>query len=80
MVHVLDSLARRGLVVRVRSQTDRRKQNIRLTGDGVALLAEIKTRALEADRILSDDIAAMKDLIRSGKILEAVEKKIGPLR
>jgi histidine ammonia-lyase len=35
---------------------------------------------LEADRILSDDIAAMKVLIRSGKILEAVEKKVGPLR
>ena len=34
---------------------------------------------LEADRILSDDIAVMKALIRSGKILEAVEKKIGPL-
>ena len=35
---------------------------------------------LEADRILSNDIAAMKALIRSGKILKAVEKKVGPLR
>jgi histidine ammonia-lyase len=35
---------------------------------------------LEVDRILSDDIAAMKALIRSGKILKAVEKKVGPLR
>ena len=35
---------------------------------------------LETDRILSDDIAAVKALIRSGKILKAVEKKLGPLR
>ncbi len=35
---------------------------------------------LEADRILSDDIAAMKALMRSGKIMKAVEKKVGPLK
>jgi len=35
---------------------------------------------LEKDRILSNDIEAMKDLIRSGKILAAVEKKVGELR
>jgi histidine ammonia-lyase len=34
---------------------------------------------LEKDRILSNDIMAMKDLIRSGKILTAVEKRVGLL-
>ena len=34
---------------------------------------------LEKDRILSNDIMAMKDLIRSGKILAAVEKRVGLL-
>jgi histidine ammonia-lyase len=35
---------------------------------------------LETDRILATDIAAMKQVMRSGKILRAVEKKIGKLR
>ena len=35
---------------------------------------------LETDRILATDIAAMKALIRSGKILAAVEKKVGKLK
>jgi histidine ammonia-lyase len=35
---------------------------------------------LERDRILSQDIEAMKDLMRSGKILQAVEKKVGELK
>ena len=35
---------------------------------------------LEKDRILSNDIEAMKGLIRSGKILAAVEKKVGELK
>ena len=34
---------------------------------------------LENDRILSKDIEALKALIRSGKILNAVEKQVGPL-
>jgi histidine ammonia-lyase len=34
---------------------------------------------LDSDRILASDIAAMIDLMRSGKILHAVEKKVGPL-
>ncbi len=34
---------------------------------------------LETDRILSKDIETVKALIRSGKILKAVEKKVGPL-
>jgi histidine ammonia-lyase len=35
---------------------------------------------LETDRILAADIATMKALIRSGKILTAVEKKVGKLK
>ncbi len=35
---------------------------------------------LGTDRILANDIAAMKELIRNGRILRAVEKKIGKLR
>ena len=35
---------------------------------------------LETDRILSQDIEAMRELIRSGKILAAVEKKVGGLK
>ncbi len=35
---------------------------------------------LENDRILSEDITAMKKLLRSGNILEAVEKKVGKLQ
>ena len=52
MVHVLDSLSKRELIERVRSETDRRKQHIRLTAAGYATLDEIKVRALEADRVL----------------------------
>jgi histidine ammonia-lyase len=35
---------------------------------------------LDSDRILSKDIEAIKDLMQSGKILEAVEKKVGKLK
>jgi histidine ammonia-lyase len=35
---------------------------------------------LEKDRILSKDIDTIKQLMRSGKILEAVEKRVGKLR
>jgi histidine ammonia-lyase len=35
---------------------------------------------LDSDRILSVDFRAIKTLLRSGKILEAVEKKVGKLR
>ena len=34
---------------------------------------------LEKDRILSTDIATVKQLMRSGKILNAVEKQVGEL-
>jgi len=35
---------------------------------------------LASDRILADDIAAMKELMQKGKILAAVEKKVGELK
>ena len=34
---------------------------------------------LEKDRVLSEDIAFMRQLMDSGKILEAVEEKVGRL-
>jgi histidine ammonia-lyase len=34
---------------------------------------------LEADRLLSPDIEAMRGLMRSGAILDVVENRIGPL-
>ncbi len=39
-----------------------------------------KIPSLEKDRILAYDIAAVKNLIHSGKILEAVEKRVGKLQ
>jgi histidine ammonia-lyase len=35
---------------------------------------------LDKDRIISNDIAAVKELMRNGKILKAVEKKVGALQ
>jgi len=52
-------------------------------GEGTLAAYQVIRKAippLEKDRILSNDIEAMKDLIRSGKILAAVEKTVGELR
>jgi histidine ammonia-lyase len=52
-------------------------------GEGTMEAYRVIRRAiphLETDRILSQDIAAMQELIRSGKILAAVEKKVGELK
>ena len=35
---------------------------------------------LDADRILHKDIDAVKQLMRNGQILDAVEKKVGKLK
>jgi histidine ammonia-lyase len=35
---------------------------------------------LDSDRILASDIAAMRELMRSSRILKAVEKKVGTLK
>ena len=35
---------------------------------------------LDKDRIISTDISAVKNLMRSGKVLNAVEKKVGKLQ
>ncbi|MFT5194665.1 MAG: DNA-binding MarR family transcriptional regulator [Cellvibrionaceae bacterium] len=84
MVHVLDALSKRGLVGRVRSETDRRKQHIRLTPAGEGLLAEIKIYALEADRILleaagisADEKEALLKLLRKLTDREIREQKRG---
>jgi len=52
-------------------------------GEGTLAAYQVIRKAippLEKDRILSNDIEAMKHLIRSGKILAAVEKTVGELR
>ena len=52
-------------------------------GEGTLAAYEIIRQTiphLASDRILSSDIAAMKELMQSGKILAAVEKKVGELK
>ena len=52
-------------------------------GDGTLSAYQIIREAispLETDRILSKDIETMKELIRTDKILKAVEKKVGQLQ
>jgi len=51
-------------------------------GEGTLAAYQAIRRAvphLEKDRILSSDIAAVKQLMRNGKILNSVEKKVGAL-
>jgi histidine ammonia-lyase len=51
-------------------------------GEGTLAAYQVIRKAiphLESDRILASDIATMKEIIRSGKIIQAVEKKIGKL-
>jgi histidine ammonia-lyase len=52
-------------------------------GEGTLAAYQVIRKAiphLESDRILARDIAAMRELMRSGKILQAVEKQIGKLK
>jgi hypothetical protein len=37
-------------------------------------------RDRDKDRIISSDVSAVKQLMRSGKILNTVEKKVGSLQ
>ncbi len=46
----LDRLEQRGLVQRVRDETDRRTQNVRITPQGEELVTSAITRLLQADR------------------------------
>jgi histidine ammonia-lyase len=51
-------------------------------GEGTLAAYQVIRRSiahLDTDRFLSADINAMRDLMRSGEILRAVEEKIGEL-
>jgi histidine ammonia-lyase len=53
------------------------------SGEGTLAAYQVIRQAvphLEKDRILSSDIAAVKQLMRNGKILNSVEKKVGDLQ
>jgi histidine ammonia-lyase len=53
------------------------------SGEGTLAAYQVIRQAvphLEKDRILSSDIAAVKQLMRNGKILDSVEKKVGDLQ
>jgi histidine ammonia-lyase len=47
--------------------------------DAVRRVVREKVRSLKADRVLQRDIDSARELILSGKILEAVETAVGPL-
>jgi histidine ammonia-lyase len=52
-------------------------------GEGTLAAYQVIRKAvphLEKDRIVSSDIAAVKQLMRTGKIINAVEKQVGSLR
>jgi DNA-binding MarR family transcriptional regulator len=53
MVSILDNLDKRKLVRRERSQDDRRRQYVRLTEHGAALLEEIKQKAFEVEELFA---------------------------
>jgi len=67
MVGILDSLSKRGLVHRVRSQEDRRKHHVRLTPAGKGLLEEIRRLAFKVEHIYKDETGLTKsewDMVR----------------
>jgi DNA-binding MarR family transcriptional regulator len=45
LVAVLDGLAQRGLILRETDMADRRRRNVRLTSNGVALVSELATES-----------------------------------
>lgn len=53
-------LEARGLVARVRAEVDRRRNVVRLTGEGVALLEELVPAATRVDRVLTSALTAQE--------------------
>ena len=57
LVKILDDLTKRGLLKRERSETDRRRQHVRLTAKGEQLRDRIRELAFAADQALLDEAA-----------------------
>jgi DNA-binding MarR family transcriptional regulator len=53
MVNILDELDKHKLVQRVRSQDDRRRQFVRVTDKGAAILDEVKRKAFEVEDVFA---------------------------
>lgn len=68
LTHVLISLERRGLIVRERSEEDRRRWYVRLTDEGRALEPELLPHAAEIDAMATESlspeqVATLKSLL-----------------
>jgi DNA-binding MarR family transcriptional regulator len=61
MVNILDELDKQKLVRRIRSQDDRRRQFVRVTDKGAALLAEIKQKAFEVEDVFAAEAGLTSD-------------------
>ncbi|MEM7801861.1 MAG: MarR family transcriptional regulator [Chloroflexota bacterium] len=72
LVKILDDLTRRGLLIRERSQVDRRTQHVRLTKAGELMREAIRVRAIAADEELLDS-AGLSDLERAA-LLSLLQK------
>jgi DNA-binding MarR family transcriptional regulator len=70
MMSITDRLDERGLVVRKKSTTDRRRQELYLTPAGQALLRKVKTRIAAHE----DRVKAMFDPPELAALLAALEK------
>lgn len=53
LVSILDSLDKRKLITRIRSQNDRRHQFVQITLTGAAMLDEIKQKAFEVEDVFA---------------------------
>lgn len=70
---LLDRLAQRGLLERVRSETDRRLQHVLLTAEGRQLADEARERSLTAERALLQGLSAAERAI----LVELLQKVAG---
>ncbi|MBL8551892.1 MAG: winged helix-turn-helix transcriptional regulator [Hyphomonadaceae bacterium] len=69
MMAIIDRLDERGYVLRRRSQTDRRRQELYLTPRGQAMLTEVKARIAEHERWIKrafseDEVRRLAEALR----------------